>query len=80
MCAVSNVMDSWTNPTSPNQVPWSPLMPTPATAQQMLEVIAKLEAIDKSLNAINCKLEASAKKKFKAKLKRRANRKRELRQ
>jgi len=69
------VIDGWQQPVGPNRIDWSPIQPTPAAAQQMLDVIAKLEGIDKKLGARECKLKAKDKAKFKAKLKRRANKK-----
>lgn len=70
MCAVSMVVEQWTNPLQPNHVPFHQIDPT--TAMQMLEVIRRLEEIDKRLNAIDCKLEKKSKDSFKKKLRQRA--------
>ena len=70
MCAVSMVVDGWLNPQQPNYVPFHQI--DQATARQMLEVIKRLEEIDKRLNAIDCKLDKPIKDGFKKKLRRRA--------
>lgn len=72
MCAVSNVVGPWTTPMDPNYIPWTKQLPTPDTAAQILDVIRRLEALDKKLGAIECKLEEAEKEKFKKKLRRRA--------
>lgn len=73
MCATSAIIDNWTNPLSPNYVPWSPAFPSPNLAQEMLTVIAKLEDIDRRLKALDCKIEERTKRRFKSKLKTRAS-------
>lgn len=75
MCAVSNVIGPWTQPSDPNYIPWSKQFPPRDTAAQMLDIIQRLEALDKKMGAIECKLEEAAKKKFKRKLQRRASKK-----
>jgi hypothetical protein len=60
---------------SPNAIPWPRIVADPRLAQQMLEVLARLEAIDKRLNNIDCKVEKASKKKIVAKLKRIAKKK-----
>jgi hypothetical protein len=70
MCATSMVMDQWMRPGSLNYVPFPNI--DSATAAQMLEVIKRLEEIDKRLNAIDCKLDKPRKDGFKKKLRRRA--------
>lgn len=75
MCAVSNVVGPWTSPMDPNYIPWKKNSPDPSTAFEMLEIIRRLEALDKKLGAIECKLEEAAKEKFKRKLQRRAGKK-----
>jgi hypothetical protein len=73
MCATCAVIENWTNPNVPGYMPWPP-GPSPATALEMLGVLQRLEAIDKRLGQIECKMERKAKKKFKDKLRRRATR------
>jgi hypothetical protein len=70
MCAVSFMVDQWLNPQQPNYVPFHQI--DSVTASQMLEVIRRLEEIDKRLNAIDCKLDKPRKDGFKKKLRRRA--------
>lgn len=78
MCTVSMVITDWQNPSSPNHIPqWQPSQPlpyivTPDLAAQMLEVLKRLDAIDKKLGALDCKLKEPAKKKIISQLKRRA--------
>lgn len=74
MCAVSMITQQWTQPGQLNYVPWTQQFPDPKLAQQMLDVIERLEKIDKALNAIDCKLEVKEKTAFKRKLKQRAKR------
>lgn len=71
MCAVSAVINGWTNPYSPNFIQSLPGIP-PTTARDMLRVIELLERIDKKLDAQNCAVAEPEKKKFKAKLRRRS--------
>jgi hypothetical protein len=66
------VVGDWNNPQSPNYIHWTPATPTPATAFQMLQVIALLEKIDKQLNAIDCKLKKPEKSAYKRRLRKRA--------
>lgn len=73
MCAVSMVVDGWRNPQSPNHIPWKQVEPD--TASQMLEVLKRLDAIDKAVGAIDCKLKELEKQKFIKKLKRKAKKK-----
>lgn len=82
MCAVSMLYGDWQHPTwpgpqypgtvpTPNAIPWPQIQADPKLAQQMLEVLTKLEAIDKRLGLLEqCKLTAKEKKNFKARLKR----------
>lgn len=58
-------------PPQPNAIPWPTIEKDPALAAQMLEVLKKLEAIDRRLGLLEqCKVEAGEKKRIKAKLKR----------
>lgn len=60
-----------TNPPPPNAIPWPLIQQDPALAAQMLEVLKRLEAIDKRLGLVEqCKVAAPEKKKIKAKLRR----------
>jgi hypothetical protein len=72
MCSVSMVIRDWQNPQSPNSFTFTSTIPAPDVAKLMLDVIVKLEAIDKRLGAIDCKVEALEKRKFIRKLQRRA--------
>jgi hypothetical protein len=66
-----------TNPLvpGPNAIPWPQIVADPKLAQQMLDILAKLEAIDKRLGQLeSCKVSAVEKKKLKAKLRRIAKR------
>jgi hypothetical protein len=49
-----------------------PELITPSLAQQMLEVLKRLDEIDKKLNALDCKLKEPEKARIVRKLKRRA--------
>jgi conjugal transfer/entry exclusion protein len=71
MCVTSAIIDQWTNPFTPAFVPWPQVSPN--LAQEMLTVVQKLEAIDKRLGQLECKLEAATKERFKARLKKRAS-------
>lgn len=75
MCAVSNLVGPWTNPNDQQFMPWTRNYPDPALASQMLEIIKRLDAIDKRLGLMDCKLDAATKKKFVRKLQRRAKKK-----
>lgn len=87
MCVTSAVIRDWTTPYEPqkpgqfqpdvpvplpNYVPWTQSWPTPDVAKQMLEIIERLEKLDKAVGALNCKLEAKEKAAYKRKLARRA--------
>lgn len=88
MCVYSNMMGEWWHPTwpaspsptpafpSPNSIPWHTIQADPALAAQMLEVLKRLEAIDKRLNNLDCKVEKDQKVKITANLKRIAKKKR----
>ncbi len=55
----------------PNAIPWPLIQQDPALAPQMLEVLKKLEAIDKRLGQLeNCKVTVKDKKNLKARLRR----------
>lgn len=57
--------------TGPNAIPWPLIQQDPALAKQMLDLLAKLEAIDKRLGQLEqCKVSAKEKKSLKAKLRR----------
>lgn len=59
----------------PNAVPWSTIQADPKLAQQMLDVLKKLEAIDKRLGQLeSCTVSAKEKKALKARLRRIAKR------
>ena len=72
MCVISMVIPSITNPASPNYIPWTPFTPTPAVASELFLVLQKLDALDKKLGFIDCKLDEITKQKFMRKVKRRA--------
>lgn len=60
---------------APNAIPWPTIEKDPALAQQMLEVLKRLEAIDKRLGLMEqCAVAEPEKKKVKAKLRRIAKR------
>ena len=62
-------------PVGPNAIPWPTIHSDPRLAQQMLEILAKLEVIDKRLGQLEqCKVTAKEKKALKAKLRRIAKR------
>lgn len=62
-------------PNLPNAIPWPRIEADPALAQQMLEVLKRLEAIDKRLGLMEqCAVAEPEKKKVKAKLRRIAKR------
>jgi hypothetical protein len=59
----------------PNAIPWPLIQQDPALAQQMLDLLAKLEAIDKRLGQLEqCKVSVKEKKALKARLRRIAKR------
>jgi len=88
MCSYSNMIGDMWHPTwpaaptpqplqpSPNAIPWPMIVADPKLAQQMLDVLARLEAIDKRLNNIDCKVEKASKRKIVSSLKRIAKKKR----
>jgi hypothetical protein len=88
MCVYSNMMGEWWDKTwpasptpqpltpSPNAIPWPTIVADPKLAQQMLDILTRLEAIDKRLNNIDCKVEKASKRKIVSKLKRIAKKKR----
>jgi hypothetical protein len=79
MCAVSMVMDQWQNPTLPNYIPPLQWQSDPVLARQMLEVLQRLEAIDKKLGLLErCKFSKPVKDGFKKKLRRAARVRREI--
>lgn len=63
MCAVSNTIQTWTTPSSPNYIPWTVIQNDAQLAAQMLEVIKRLEAIDKRLGLMEQCLVAEPEKK-----------------
>ena len=86
MCVVSMVIRDWQHPSwpdydklipdikpfnpGPNAIPWDRINNDPKLAQQMLEVLKKLEAIDKRLDALEqCKVAEPEKKAIKRRLK-----------
>jgi hypothetical protein len=86
MCVTSAVMQQWWPPSMPaptgpdygridlpppNAIPWPQIEKDPNLAAQMLEVLKRLEAIDKRLGLIEqCKVAEPEKKKVKARLRR----------
>lgn len=55
----------------PNAIPWPMIQKDPQLAEQMLEVLKRLEAIDKKLGLLEqCSVSEPDKKKVKAKLRR----------
>lgn len=80
MCIMSMVMNEWwpkkeetpglvLTPPPPNAIPWPQIQKDPELAAQMLEVIQRLEAIDKRLGLLEqCKVSEPEKKKVKARL------------
>ena len=55
----------------PNAIPWPLIQQDPALAAQMLELMKKLEAIDRRLGQLEtCKVSAKEKKNLKARLRR----------
>jgi len=62
MCAVSMVIGDWTNPRGPNWIPQEKI--DPSTAIQMLEIIKRLDALDKKLGFVDCKIEELEKQRF----------------
>jgi len=62
-------------PRGPNAIPWPLIVSDPTLAKQMLDILAKLEAIDKRLGMLEqCKVTAREKKNLKARLRRIAKR------
>lgn len=73
MCAVSMVIDQWQTPGSPNYIPSIQWQQDGALAYQMLEVLKRLEAIDKRLGLLEqCKFSKAQKDGLKKKLRRAA--------
>ena len=82
MCTVSMVIKDWQHPTwpqpimpnpplqpGPNSIPWPLIQQDPKLAEQMLEVLKRLEAIDKRLDKMEqCKVAEPAKKKLRKQL------------
>lgn len=80
MCVVSAVMRQWwpeqskpwvlpTIQPGPNEIPWPTVQKDPELAWQMLEVLQKLEAIDKRLGLMEqCIVSEPEKENIKAKL------------
>jgi len=66
VCSVSAIVQQWTDTASPNFQPLQALKPD--TAALMLQIITKLEELDRKVNAINCKLAEPEKEAFKEKL------------
>lgn len=73
MCAVSMVIEGWRQPSSPNYVPFTQQYPDPETALRMLEILEKLDAIDKRLGKLECLTEEGIKEGFLQRLKERAD-------
>ncbi len=71
MCAVSLVVDAWRDTRNPNFIPFTLQSPDADLARQMLEVIRRLDAIDKKLGLKDCKLSAATKDELIAELERR---------
>ena len=88
MCSYSNMIGDWWHPTwptgptpqpfapSPNSIPWPTITADPKLAQQMIDVLGKLEIIDKRLNNLDCKVEKASKQRIVGKLKRITRKKR----
>jgi hypothetical protein len=73
MCTVSMVIDQWQQPSSPNFIPQTQWMSDPALAAQMLEVLKRLEEIDKKLGLLEqCRFTQAQKRGLKKKLRRAA--------
>lgn len=78
MCTYSLVVKDWQHPTwptaepgitvSPNAMPWGMIQADPKLAQQMLDILQRLEAIDKKLGNIECLCTDKTKKKIRANL------------
>lgn len=69
MCVVSMIYDYYHQPQR-YQTVWPVVQNDPALAAQLLEVIKRLEAIDKRLGDIECKVERKKKAALKRDLKR----------
>jgi len=84
MCIVSNITNPWNAPSLPPQYQlpkdWLPqnwpIPPieemAPGIAKQLLDVIERLDKIDKALGLLTCKVEKAEKQKIVRKLKRQA--------
>lgn len=80
MCVASMVIGDWQHPTwpiqptgpifpGPNTIPWPQIEQQPDLAKQMLEILAKLEAIDARLGKLEqCKVTEAAKELLKKEL------------
>lgn len=82
MCVASNVIGDWQHPSwpdygkaipigpsSPNAIPWPVIQKDPELAKQMLEVLKKLEAIDKRLDLLEqCKVTEPGKEQLRERL------------
>lgn len=82
MCVTSMVIGDWQHPSwpdygkaipalpiSPNSIPWPTIQADPKLAQQMLEVLKKLEAIDKRLDMLEqCKVTEPGKEQLRERL------------
>lgn len=73
MCNYSMLAREWSTPNQPNFVPFTVTSPSPELAGQMLEVLRRLDEIDKKLGLLDC--DDVAKDKIVKKLKKRANQK-----
>lgn len=68
MCTVSMVIGDWTDRHSPNFLDMYRHPPTPDLALKMLEVIQRLDEIDKRLGLLDCKVKEPEKEIFIRKL------------
>lgn len=83
MCVASMVIGDWQHPSwpdygkaipavptpSPNAIPWPVIQADPNLAAQMLEVLKKLEAIDKRLDLLEqCKVSEPGKEQLRERL------------
>lgn len=64
MCAVSMVMGGWTDPIGPNYIPLPTIQQDTDLAKKMLEIIKKLDEIDRKVGAKDCSLENEYKEKY----------------
>lgn len=82
MCVTSAVIGDWTHPTwpdygkaipatpmTPNAIPWPVIQNDPTLAKQLLEVLKRLEAIDKRLDLLEqCKVTEPGKEQLRERL------------